>query len=153
MTRRSLPFAALTVAYLGVVGLMTLGPTLWRTRPTQGDYDVLSPATWLDPDTWVRIASGEFIANVLLFVPLGLLLRLAVPRATWLLALVISGAASFAIEVLQMGTARVSDPRDILANTVGAIAGIVIAAVVIAAREVAERSRVKRDRALTLEAG
>lgn len=159
MTRRSLPFAVLAVAYLGVVGLFTLGPTLWRTRPARGAYDVLSPATWLDPDTWVRMGSGEFVANVLLFVPLALLLRLALPRATWVIPLVLSAAMSFAIEVLQIGTPRVSDPRDIAANTLGALIGVVIAAVVLAVRARSRRAAGSResprrgDGDLTLEVG
>lgn len=130
MTRRSIPFAVLTVAYLAVVGLITLGPTLWRTRPTQGDYDVLSPSTWLDPDTWSRMLAPEFVANILLFVPLGMLLRLAFPRATWAGAVLIGGAISVAIEVLQMWGPRVSDPRDVVANTLGALAGALTVAVV-----------------------
>jgi VanZ family protein len=130
MTRRSLPFAVLAAVYLAVVALVTLGPTLWRTLPNRGDYDVLSPTVWVDPDTWVRIGSPEFVANILLFVPLGLLLRLAVPRAGWLGAAVIGGAVSVAIEVLQMWSPRVSDPRDVVANTLGALAGALIGVVV-----------------------
>jgi VanZ family protein len=130
MTRRSLPFGVLAATYLAVVGLITLGPTLWRTRPATGDYDVLSPSTWLDPDTWVRMASPEFVANILLFVPLGLLLRLAAPRGGWVGATVIGAVVSVAIEVLQVWTPRVSDPRDIVANTLGALAGALLGAVV-----------------------
>lgn len=148
MTRRSIPFALLAAGYLGVVGLITLGPTLWRSRPTSRDYDVLSLATWLDPDTWVRIGSGEFIANVLLFVPLGMLLRLAIPRATWVTPLVLSAALSLGIEVLQMASPRVSDPRDVVANTVGAVIGVVLAGVVVAVRSSAHRKA-----QLTLEVG
>jgi VanZ family protein len=130
MTRRSLPFGVLAVAYLAVVGLLTLGPTLWRTRPTAGDYDVLSPSTWLDPDTWVRIGSPEFVANILLFVPLGLLIRLALPRSTWLGATVLGGLVSVAVEVLQVWTPRVSDPRDIVANTLGTLVGALLGSVI-----------------------
>lgn len=154
MTRRSLPFAVLAAAYLAVVGLVTLGPTLWRTRPARGDYDVLSPATWLDPDTWVRIGSGEFVANVLLFVPLGLLLRLALVRASWVMPLVLSAAVSVAIEVVQMGTARVSDPRDVVANTLGALAGVVLGSVILAVRRLTRRgAAAERQAEVTLEAG
>lgn len=128
MTRRSIPFAVLAAAYLGIVALVTLGPTPWRTRPTQSDYDVLSPATWLDPDTWTRVASPEFIANILLFVPVGLLLRLALPRLTWVGAVLLGGAVSVAIEVLQTLGPRVSDPRDVVANSIGALIGAVVAA-------------------------
>lgn len=137
MTRRSRPFAVLAAVYLGVVAALTLGPTLWRTRATQVDYDVLSLSTWLDPETWTRIASAEFVANVLLFVPLGLLLRLAIPRITWIGAGAAGGAVSLAIEVLQVWTPRVSDPRDLLANTLGAVIGALVGAVVAVAVTVA----------------
>lgn len=134
MTRRSIPFAALAVAYLGVVALLTLGPTLWRTRWALSDGDVLSPATWLDPDTWVRVGSPEFIANILLFLPLGVLVRLALPRAGWIAPALLSIAPSVAIEVLQMGTPRVSDPRDIVANTAGALLGVAVGSLILAVR-------------------
>lgn len=139
MTRRSIPFAVLTAGYLAVVGLITLGPTLWRTRPELSDYDVLSAATWLDPDTWSRMLSPEFIANILLFVPLGMLLRLTLPRAGWLGATFLGGATSVAIELLQMWSPRVSDPRDVVANTLGALAGAVIVAAVARTTRAARR--------------
>jgi len=139
VTRRSIPFAVLTVLYVGVVGLLTLGPTPWRTGPRLADYDVLSPSTWLDPDTWSRGLTIEFAANVALFVPLGLLLRLALPRATWLGATVLGAAISMVIEVLQVLGARVSDPRDVVANSIGALAGALIAATVAAAARLLRR--------------
>jgi glycopeptide antibiotics resistance protein len=150
MTRRSLPFGVLAVVYLLVVGLLTLGPTLWRTRPASGDYDVLSLSTWLDPETWVRIGSPEFVANILLFVPLGLLLRLAVPRGTWLGATVVGGIVSVSIEVLQVWTPRVSDPRDIVANTLGTLAGALLGSVIgfmASARVGASPSEIRRPAA------
>lgn len=145
MTRRSIPFAALAVVYLGIVAVLTLVPTLWRTRWAPSGGDVLSPATWLDPDTWVRVGSPEFIANILLFLPLGVLVRLALPRAGWLAPAALSIAPSIAVEVLQMGTPRVSDPRDIVANTVGALLGVVIASVILAVRGRATRNQTRPD--------
>lgn len=129
MTRRSLPFAVLAAVYLVLVGVITLGPTLWRNPWSQNDYDVLSLSTWLDPATWTRLGSPEFTANILLFIPLGLLVRLAIPRATWFGAVAIGGTVSVAIEVLQVWTPRVSDPRDLVANTFGALVGAVLGAV------------------------
>lgn len=145
MTRRSLPFGVLAIGYLVVVGMLTLGPTLWRTRPASDDYDVLSLSTWLDPDTWVRFGSPEFVANILLFVPLGLLLRLAVPRATWFGATVFGAAVSVAIEVLQVWTPRVSDPRDIVANTLGTLGGALLGSVVGLVASAAERRNLARN--------
>jgi glycopeptide antibiotics resistance protein len=130
MTRRSLPFAVLAVAYLAGIGMVTLGPTLWRTLPNRGDYDVLSPTIWLDPDTWVRLGSPEFIANILLFVPLGLLLRLGIPRTGWLGTVLVGASVSGAIEVLQMWSPRVSDPRDVVANTLGGLIGALLGVIV-----------------------
>ena len=147
MTRASRPFAWLTVAYLVIIGWITFGPTPWRTRPAAEDYDVLSPSTWLDEGTWTRLSSGEFVANILLFVPLGLLLRLAFPRVTWVGAALLGGGITVAIEVLQVWTPRVSDPRDVLANSAGAILGAIGASVVAAvvgrrraARQLPERA-------------
>ncbi|WP_395639668.1 VanZ family protein [Pseudolysinimonas sp.] len=145
MTRRSIPFAVLAAAYLVLVGVITLGPTLWRTRPTQGDYDVLSLSTWLDPDTWSRVTSPEFVANILLFVPLGLLLRLAVPRLGWFGAAVLGAGVSVVIEVLQVWTPRVSDPRDLVANGLGALAGALIGAALARVGRVVHRPVHARD--------
>ena len=150
MTRARPLFAWLAAAYLGVVGFVTLGPTPWRTRAPLDDYDVLSPSTWLDDATWTRLASGEFVANILLFVPLGILLRLAFPRATWLGATVIAGGISVVIEIVQMGTPRVSDPRDLLANTAGALVGALVVAVGAGIRRASARGarrEVARERA------
>lgn len=153
MTRRSAPFAVLAVGYLGIVALITLGPTLitsglnpWRTRPDLGDYDVLSLSTWLDPDTWSRGYSTEFLANILLFVPLGVLVRLALPRLGWIGAVAFGGTVSITIEVLQVWTPRISDPRDVVANSVGALIGALLAAIVVGVsrllRRAAERSAI-----------
>lgn len=153
MTRGSRASAWLAVGWLALIGWVTLGPAPWRTRPAMDDYDVLSPATWLDDATWTRLSSGEFVANILLFVPLGMLLRLTLPRATWLGAAALGGVVSLGVEILQMWTPRVSDPRDLLANTAGAAVGALVAAVaarVVGAgrrareRELAGRARVGR---------
>lgn len=129
MTRASRAALIAAVAYLAFVGILTLGPTPWRTGPTEADYDVLSLGTWLDPETWAGGMAREFAANVVLFIPLGMLLRWAFPRLTWAGAALLGGVVSFGIEVGQMWGPRVSDPRDILANTGGALLGAVIAAV------------------------
>ncbi|WP_347978080.1 VanZ family protein [Microbacterium sp. ProA8] len=75
----------------------------------------------------------EFGANVLLFVPLGILLALAMPRHRPLVvpvALVVTGAIE-AGQALFLDE-RTASLRDVLANTLGAAAGLLI--VVIAER-------------------
>ncbi|WP_431220777.1 VanZ family protein [Leifsonia xyli] len=79
---------------------------------------------------WVDYSVAEFTANVLLFVPMGLLFVLLLGRWRWWLALAIGVAATLTIELVQTFLpARFSDPRDLLANTLGTLVGIGVAAV------------------------
>lgn len=141
MTRASRVAAVATVAYLAVIVALTIGPAPWRTGPIESDYDVLSLSTWLDPATWRGGVAREFTANILLFVPLGVLLRAAIPRATWVGATVLGAATSFVIEVLQMWTPRVSDPRDVVANALGALVGALLAAIAAGIHRLVQRAR------------
>lgn len=72
----------------------------------------------------------EFSANVALFVPLGILLPLAIGSlragAFWLTP-PIALAISTGIELAQRDIpGRVSDPRDLVSNTLGAVLGVLI---------------------------
>ncbi|QEO14179.1 VanZ family protein [Agromyces intestinalis] len=70
----------------------------------------------------------EFIANVVLFVPVGALLALELPARRWGLAVAVAAAASVAIEAVQaiVLVARVSSIADVAANVVGALIGALI---------------------------
>ncbi|KQR52934.1 hypothetical protein ASF88_13710 [Leifsonia sp. Leaf336] len=82
---------------------------------------------------WIDYDVVEFTANVLLFVPMGVLLALLLGRGRRWLALSLGVAASLTIEFIQLfEPARVSDARDIVANSLGAIIGIGL--VVVASR-------------------
>lgn len=112
--------------YLAVVGWVTLAPVPWRTRTNETEFGVLGVRTWLDPSTWQNGSIWEFGANVVMFVPVGILIRMAWPRAHGALVIVGAVAIAGAIEVLQLPIDRVSDPRDLVANTLGALAGIAV---------------------------
>lgn len=75
--------------------------------------------------TYPRI---EFAANILLFVPLGLLLVMILTSLRWLV-LPISFLASVTIECVQAVAlhARTPSVHDVVANTAGACLGIIIA--------------------------
>lgn len=79
---------------------------------------------WFVRDGWI-----EFGANVLMFVPLGLLLTLSLSRRTgW--GLVVACAISIGIEAVQvLLPSRVTSVRDIVANVIGAVIGYGIAVV------------------------
>ena len=87
--------------------------------------------------TWFGTGWIEFIANIVLFVPLGFLLTLLFRRA-WLGALV-ALALSVAVELAQLLLpGRVASPRDVLANVAGAALGAFLAWVILIRRS--ERS-------------
>lgn len=107
---------------------MTLRPSIYDDRVggiLQHVFRVL--ASW--PGTaWITFDAVEFSANVLLFVPLGVL---AVAwRGRWWHGILLGLAVSAAIETTQLLflPTRVADVRDVVANTLGAAVGVGIGA-------------------------
>ena len=89
---------------------------------------------------WFGSGWIEFAANVLLFVPLGLLLTLLVDRV-WI-GVAVCVAASVAVELAQFVLpSRQASPRDVLANAVGAVLGAGLAWLIMRRR----RGRSVRD--------
>lgn len=91
---------------------------------------------------WVDYAHLEFGANIVMFVPLGVLIALLLPRWEWWLAPIIGLALSLAIEFGQalLLPERFATPLDVLANTAGATIGaLVVTGFRIAARAAARR--------------
>jgi hypothetical protein len=84
----------------------------------------------------------EFVANLALFVPFGALLAITAPRlAVWAVAATGFGS-SVLIEVVQLVVPdRYSTLSDVIANTLGALAGALIVAAV---RRRREPSRIRR---------
>lgn len=75
--------------------------------------------------SWIDYDVVEFTANIVMFVPMGVLLALLLGRGRRWLALSLGVAASLTIEFIQLfEPARVSDARDIIANSLGTIIGI-----------------------------
>ncbi len=146
MFRQHPALSIVTIAYLGVVGWITLGP-----QPITPDQEVLifrilgvlQQVEWL---SWLRYNMVEFIANALMFLPIGLFFLLLFGRRLWWLAMLLGAGLSCAIEFAQLFLPdRVSDPRDLLANSVGAVLGVVIALIVTWPAAV-RRSRAARAR-------
>jgi glycopeptide antibiotics resistance protein len=131
MFRRHPVLAVLTLGYLGAVAWVTLGPQpldaggshiLYRALRFFGNHQLTS---------WITYDRVEFIANIAMFVPIGLLFVLVLGRRRWWLAMLIGVALTVTIEVSQLGIpGRVSDPRDVLANSLGAMLGVIVALLV-----------------------
>ncbi len=125
------PFLSLvTGGYLVFVGWLTLTP-----QPIGPDQralverllDALHRRGYAESIDFNRL---EFLANIGLFVPVGMFLLLLVGTRWWWVAGLASFAMTTFIEGAQRGIpGRVSDERDVLANTVGALIGIAVATV------------------------
>ena len=127
------PFlSVLTLAYLGFVGLVTLTPA-----STQPDYTGLAARVLarmerypdLDPLTSrLSVERIEFLANIGLFVPLGVFLVLLVGTRLWWVAVMAGIVLTGMIESVQKNIpGRVSDPRDVAANSIGMFVGVALA--------------------------
>jgi glycopeptide antibiotics resistance protein len=139
MFRRHPILSLATLAYLGVVGWLTLGPQ----RVNAHDTIVLRILAILkshDATTWVTYAGLEFASNVLMFLPIGVFFVLLFGRRRWWLAVLMAVALTCAIETTQLFLpSRVSDIRDIVANSAGGLIGVLLALVITAPK--ARRAR------------
>ncbi len=132
MLHRHPLLSLLTLFYLGFVGLVTLTPA-----SQQPDYASLAGRILarlerypdLDPvSSRLSIERIEFLANIGLFVPLGVFLLLLVGTRLWLVALAAGIVLTSMIESAQRSIpGRVSDPRDVAANAIGMFIGIALA--------------------------
>jgi VanZ family protein len=122
------PFLSLvTLAYLAFVGWVTLTPE--ADAPTQSDLvlRVLDRLQGYDRLSWLTYDRAEYLANVALFIPVGLFLLLLFGTRLWWLAVAAALMMTSLIETAQRAIpGRVSDERDVAANTMGAVVGVAV---------------------------
>jgi glycopeptide antibiotics resistance protein len=139
------PFLSLaTLGYLGVVGMITLGPKPYGDRTEGLVWKLLELFERHSSTRWIDYNTLEFGMNVLMFVPIGLFFLLLFGRRLWWLSVLFGVALTLGIEFAQMYMpTRVSDVRDILANSGGAFAGVIVGLVLTYAK--ARRIRVAKS--------
>jgi hypothetical protein len=88
--------------------------------------------------TWATYDLVDFVANIVFFVPIGLLGALLLPRRVWWLAIPIGAGLSAALELGQAAflPQRYASATDVLANTIGAVLGALVG---LAIREASRR--------------
>ena len=120
------PFLSLlTFAYLGFVGWLTLTPTPISSDNADLIQRLLVRLQRIDDLSWLTYNRLEFIANIGLFVPVGLFLLLLFGTRYWWVSAMVGFAMTVAIETVQRSIPeRFSDERDILANTIGTLIGV-----------------------------
>jgi glycopeptide antibiotics resistance protein len=127
--RRRAVLPALIAVYLAAVGWITLNPVPGDPSGNPLLRDLLRIVSGIPGFGWVNYTVAEFSANILLFVPLGVLFTLLLGRWRWWLTLAIGVATTLTIEFVQLFLpARFTDARDLLANTLGTFVGIALVA-------------------------
>jgi glycopeptide antibiotics resistance protein len=135
----------LAAAYLVTLALIAL----WPTQVDRGASGTISRVlarlhSYGVPD-WVNYALVEYTANVLLFLPVGLLGVVLIGASRWWLAVGAGFLLSCVIETSQLvfRPSRVATLLDIMANTTGAVFGALLAVLLLDA--VATRERPERQ--------
>ena len=120
----------LLLGYLVVVATLTLAarPDLGRLYQFQHGLQALLDLLPRSPE--VSTPAAEQFANVLLFVPVGLLLHLALPRVPVTALLTVMMLSSTGIELVQYAVLPDRQPSliDVLTNTGGGAVGLVFGA-------------------------
>jgi glycopeptide antibiotics resistance protein len=120
--------SVVTFAYLGVVAFITLGPQPFDDGSGSLVWRLLAFFQRHRLTDWITYFTLEFWSNVAMFVPVGLFFLLLLGRRRWWLAAILGVALTCGIEFVQRFLPdRVSDPRDIVANSLGAAIGVVLA--------------------------
>jgi glycopeptide antibiotics resistance protein len=127
--------SVVAAVYLAAVAWITLNPAPADPAGNPLLRSLLRAFAAVPSLRWVDYSVAEFTANILLFVPLGVLFTLLLGAWRWWLVLAIGAATTLTIEFVQLFLpARVSDPRDLLANTAGTLLGIAVVLAVSATR-------------------
>lgn len=120
-----------------VVGLCVLGIIGLDPRPAQISFNdqIFGFLHWaeLTPGyEWITFDLLERTGNILLFVPIGIVSHLVVPRRRWGLSLAIGPILSIGIELVQwlFLAGRTGSAGDVLVNSFGATIGVGLAALV-----------------------
>lgn len=141
-----------------VYGVFLAFIVFWPTpidRPVRGLIDrVIQELHERGVPSFIDYGVIEFTANVALFVPVGVLLGLAIPVRWSLLTLVLGPALSAGIEFAQstLLDERYATARDVVANSIGSTFGVLLALTLralVASRDVRVIERYEAEKALT----
>ncbi|GGM57206.1 hypothetical protein GCM10010489_30990 [Microbacterium saperdae] len=119
---------ALGIPFFAGLAILTLTPA--RVEKSMPNYlDLVLGAAHRMGWSSLDFTRLEIIANVLVFVPVGILAFLFMPRTIWPLALLVGPAISAAIEIAQRVALphRAATLSDLVANSAGATAGVALA--------------------------
>ena len=144
MLHRHPLLSLLTGGYLVFVAWLTLTPQSYAAQHIDIIYRILDALHRRGYFLTIDDTRMEFLANIALFVPVGMFLLLLFGTRLWWLALGASFAMTSAIEFAQRSIpGRVPDTRDLESNGLGAIIGVLIA-LILTAPAALRRRRIRR---------
>ena len=130
MLHRHPVLSLLTGGYLAFVAWLTLTPQVDAAGHIAIIYRVLDALHRRGYLLSIDDTELEFLANIALFVPVGMFLLLLFGTRLWWVALTASFAMTTFIETAQRSIpGRVPDERDLMANGLGAVIGVLVALV------------------------
>lgn len=143
----------LTGGYLAFVAWVTLTPQAYASAHIGIIYRVLDALHRRGYLLSIDEVELEFLANVALFIPVGMFLLLLVGTRFWWVALLASFALTAFIEAAQRGIpGRVPDEQDVMANGLGAVIGALVALVLTLPAEWRRRRQASARATATVEA-
>jgi hypothetical protein len=130
--RRATTITAAVVAVPLLAGLawLTLAPQRLEQRHPGFVHDALQRLGEIFGTAWGHLGPADVLANTVVFVPIGILAYLIIPRRAWFAALLVGPVMSTAIELSQRFFLPERDPslHDVAAATIGATIGVGLAA-------------------------
>lgn len=139
------PFLSfVTMAYLGFVAWMTLTPSPYDEKAAGLLTRALLFFARHESTTWITFDRVEFLANIAMFVPVGVFLVLLFGRKQWWIAVLFGVLMSCGIEIAQLLwlPTRFPDVRDVIANGSGTVIGVIVAEIITWPKA----HRIKRER-------
>ena len=118
---------------LAVCVLVVLLATMWPTPLDRGFESSIDRFLEVlhrnGVPQWFGYNKLEFSANIVMFTPIGFLVAMLLPSRVWWLALILCPGLSVGIELTQgaLLSARFATVNDVIANSTGAIIGIILA--------------------------
>jgi hypothetical protein len=113
--------------YISAILWVTLRPLPWATEGDQEQWGILDPAAWLEAASWTEGRPLEVAFNVAMFLPVGMITGYFLRGPGRVLAPI---ALTLTIELAQIPLDRISHPRDLVANALGALLGVAVVSVV-----------------------
>lgn len=129
----------ISAALLGIVVALILWGTILGREAQDGDVLIFRPfhtftSLWKD----IRHGGirGNFLGNILMFVPVGVLVPLLNGWRKWYKTVLIGFGLSIFIEITQLITKRgYFDPDDVILNVIGTLIGCVLLRAVVRKKE------------------